>query len=60
MQQIKNAVRKNDALPLGEAGAPRDGRVGRPDLLGGVQSGCVALGWKAKLWLKNGNETLSL
>jgi hypothetical protein len=46
MQQIKDAVGENDPA-LG--GAPAYGGLGRTDLRGRVQSGCVALGWKLKL-----------
>ncbi len=57
MEQIEDAVGENDPALFG---APDGGVLGRPDLRGGVQSGCVALGWKVKLWLKSGSETDSL
>src|SRR4029077_16325529 len=57
MEQVKDAVGENDPALCS---AP-DGRgLGRTDLRRGVQSGCVALGWKEKLWLKNGSDTHSL
>jgi hypothetical protein len=46
VQQVKNAVGENDRALLR---APGSGGGGRANLLGGVQSGCEALGWKEKL-----------
>ncbi len=57
VQQIENAVGENDPTL---SGAPARGGLGRTDLRGRVQSGCVALGWKEKLWLKKGSDTVSL
>ncbi len=56
MEQVKDAIGEDDAAL---SRAPGDSRCGRPDLRGGVQSAWVVLGWKEKLWLKNGNETRS-
>ena len=56
MEQVKDAIGEDDAALRG---TPGDSRCGRPDLRGGVQSAWVVLGWKEKLWLKNGNETRS-
>ena len=57
VQKIEDAVREDDGALRG----PPGGRgVGGTDLGGGVQSGCWAFGWNAKLWLKNGSETVSL
>ena len=46
MEQIEDAVRKDD-----RSLCPSPGRcgLGRADLRGSVQSGCVTLGWKEKL-----------
>jgi hypothetical protein len=46
MEQIKDAVGENDPAL---SGAPGGRVLGRTDLRGGVQSGCVALGWNEKL-----------
>ena len=57
VQQIEDAVREDDRA-LGPS--PGRGSLGRADLRGGVQSGCVVLGWRENAWLKNGSETHSL
>src|SRR5436190_1646734 len=57
VQEIEDAVREDDRA-LGPS--PGRGGLGRADLRGGVQSGCVVLGWSEKAWLKNGKETHSL
>jgi len=57
VEQVKDAIGEDNAAL---SGSPDDSRLGRPDLRGGVQSGWVALGWKEKLWLKNGSDTRSL
>ena len=59
MQQVKDAVGENNPAPVLRS-APGGGGLGCADLRRGVQSGCVALGWKEKLWLKNGSDTHSL
>jgi len=57
VQEVKDAVGENDAAL---SGAPGRGGLGRADFRGRVQSGCEALGWKEKLWLKKGSDTDSL
>jgi hypothetical protein len=46
MEQIEHAVGERDPRLLL---TPARGSVGRADLRGGVQSGCVALGWNVKV-----------
>jgi len=62
VEQIEHAVREDDRPGL--ALPPGGGFIGQADLGGGVQgrsySGCVALGWKVKVWLKSGRCTASL
>jgi len=57
VQEIKDPVGEDDPALLG---APARGVLGRANLRRGVQSGCVALGWKENVWLKNGSATGSL
>jgi hypothetical protein len=59
VQDIKDAVGKDD-FPRALVRAPGGSGFGRADLRGGVQSGCVALGLKLKVWLNNGSDTCSL
>jgi hypothetical protein len=47
VEQIEHAIGENDACPA--PATPGRGGLGRADLVGGVQSGCVALGWNEKL-----------
>jgi hypothetical protein len=46
VQEIKDPIGEYDVALIG---APGDGGVQRSKLRGGVQRGCVALGWNAKL-----------
>jgi hypothetical protein len=57
MQQVKDAIGEDDPAP---SSTPGCGGLERADLRGGVQSGCVVRGWKEKVWLKKGSDTVSL
>ena len=57
VQQIKDPVGEDDSAL---SGAPDRGGLGRANFRGGVQSGCVALGWNVNVCLNSGSDTLSL